>query len=69
MKRNVVKYWTVKIIIFSGIATLLLIFWQILEICLDGGIHIDNSDNVIATILVVLLENRFMGWLQRGREC
>ncbi|WP_252228004.1 hypothetical protein [Clostridium sp. ZBS3] len=69
MKRNVVKYWTVKIIIFSGIATLLLIFWQILEICLDGGIHIDNSDNVIATILVVLLENRFMGWLKRGREC
>ncbi|MEW9989206.1 hypothetical protein [Clostridium butyricum] len=64
-----IKYWTTKIIIFSGIATLLCIFWSVLELWLDGGIHTDNSDNIIATILVLLLEEKFSGWLRKGREC
>lgn len=69
MTRNAVKFWVSKIVIFSGIATLLCIFWCVLELWLDGGIHTDNSDNIIATILVILLEEKFRIWLRGGEQC
>lgn len=66
MNKLKIKYIAIKIIVIAGISYLLCAFWWLLEILLDGGIHQDNSDTVIALIIILMLTDKFIKWIVKS---
>lgn len=57
MNKNI-KQWIIDVLIWTGIFSLILNVWQLLEENFDGGIKQSISDSIIAVILVTLI------WIQ-----
>lgn len=60
MKRTIEKY-----LIITGIACVVLLLWQALELHIDGVITPRKVDDAIGFILVFSLYKNFKNWLER----
>lgn len=60
MKRVIERY-----LIITGIAYVVLLLWQALELNIDGVITPRKVDNIIGFILVFSLYGNFKKWLEK----
>ena len=60
---NNIKQYIIDVLIINGITLILKMFWDGLEIVLDGGIQESCSDTVIAFILVLILWKEIRKWV------
>lgn len=60
MKRAIEKY-----LIIAGIACVVLLLWQALELYIDGVITPRKVDDIIGFILVFSLYKNFKNWLEK----
>ena len=61
MKRAIEKY-----LIITGIACVVLLLWQDLELYIDGVITPRKVDDIIGFILVLSLYGNFQGWIKNN---
>lgn len=62
------KRYIVDVTIMSGLFALLKLFWDELEILFDGGIQESISDSIIAIILVYILWQKIIKWIEVKNE-
>ncbi|AKC63181.1 hypothetical protein ACQX0N_09720 [Clostridium tepidum] len=59
------KKFTTDLLIVFGICSLVILFWQGIEIRIDGVIVQRKVDNIMATILVFSLYKNFKNWIEK----
>ncbi|NOW85553.1 hypothetical protein B0H39_003434 [Clostridium beijerinckii] len=62
------KRYIVDVTIMSGLFALLKLFWDELEILFDGGIQESISDSIIAIVLVYILWQKIIKWIEIKSE-
>ncbi|APH21018.1 hypothetical protein [Clostridium botulinum] len=67
MNKNKLRVTLTNIFVFIGIASLVIIFWQLLEILIIGTIEIHIIDNIIGTILAISLYHNYQNWIEEDK--
>lgn len=67
MNKNKLKVTLTNIFVFTGITSLVIIFWQLLEILIIGTIEIHIIDNIIGTILAMSLYHNYQNWIGENK--
>ncbi|HID0767997.1 TPA: hypothetical protein ACXDAZ_002526 [Clostridium botulinum] len=67
MNKNKLRVMLTNIFVFIGIASLVIIFWQLLEILIIGTIEIHIIDNIIGAILVMSLYHNYQNWIEKDK--
>ncbi|EQB4340412.1 hypothetical protein ACYJ2U_001694 [Clostridium botulinum] len=67
MNKNKLRITLTNIFVFIGIASLVIIFWQLLEILIIGTVEIHIIDNIIGAILATSLYHNYQNWIEEDK--
>lgn len=67
MNKNKLRVMLTNIFVFMGITSLVIIFWQLLEILIIGTIEIHITDNIIGAILTMSLYHNYQNWIEENK--
>lgn len=63
--KNIIRNIISSILIYVGIMTLVVLFWQLLELAMIGKVNPNRVDSIIGTILTISLYENFQAWAKR----